>query len=83
MLKIFLSSHGRFASGIRSSCEILLGAQQNLTVFDAYVDNDTVQEHLDDFYKSCFAAICMEAASISQCIHISRSRTRVWSAAST
>ena len=84
MLKIFLSSHGRFASGIRSSCEILLGAQQNLTVFDAYVDNDTVQEHLDDFYKtvllrikSCFAAICMEAASISQCIHISRSRTRV------
>ena len=27
--------------------------------------------------KSCFAAICMEAASISQCIHISRSRTRV------
>lgn len=52
MLKIFLSSHGRFASGIRSSCEILLGAQQNLTVFDAYVDNDTVQEHLDDFYKT-------------------------------
>lgn len=90
MLKIFLSSHGRFASGIRSSCEILLGAQQNLTVFDAYVDNDTVQEHLDDStkpfllrIKSCFAAICMEAASISQCIHISRSRTRVWSAAST
>ena len=55
MLKIFLSSHGRFASGIRSSCEILLGAQQNLTVFDAYVDNDTVQEHLDDFYKTVSA----------------------------
>ena len=55
MLKIFLSSHGRFASGIRSSCEILLGAQQNLTVFDAYVDNDTVQEDLDDFYKTVSA----------------------------
>lgn len=38
-----------------SSCEILLGAQQNLTVFDAYVDNDTVQEHLDDFYKTVSA----------------------------
>lgn len=90
MLKIFLSSHGRFASGIRSSCEILLGAQQNLTVFDAYVDNDTVQEHLDDFYKTVSAEdqvlLCSDlygAASISQCIHISRSRTRVWSAAST
>lgn len=52
MLKIFLSSHGRFASGIKSSCEILLGPQENLTVFDAYVDDTSVQEALDAFYET-------------------------------
>lgn len=52
MLKIFLSSHGRFASGIQSSCSILMGPSDNLTVFDAYVDETSVQQHLDDFYQS-------------------------------
>lgn len=52
MLKIFLSSHGRFASGIQSSCSILMGPSDNLTVFDAYVDETSVQQHLDEFYQS-------------------------------
>ena len=52
MLKIFLSSHGHFASGIQSSCGILLGPSENLTVFDAYIDETSVQEHLDAFYKT-------------------------------
>ena len=52
MLKIFLSSHGRFASGIRSSCEILMGPSDNLTVFDAYLDDTSVQQHLDAFYET-------------------------------
>lgn len=52
VLKIFLASHGRFASGLQSSCGILLGACDNLTVFDAYVDQSTVQEHLDAFYAA-------------------------------
>ena len=52
MLKIFLASHGRFASGIESSCGILLGGSDNMTVFDAYIDQSTVQEHLDAFFAT-------------------------------
>ena len=52
MLKIFLASHGRFASGIESSCGILLGGSDNMTVFDAYIDQSTVQEHLDAFFST-------------------------------
>lgn len=52
MLKVFLASHGRFASGIESSCGILLGGSDNMTVFDAYIDQSTVQEHLDAFYST-------------------------------
>lgn len=42
MLKIFLSSHGHFASGMKSSLDILMGASDNVTVFDAYVDQTSV-----------------------------------------
>lgn len=52
MLKIFLSSHGHLASGMKSSVQILTGAADKITVFDAYVDQDTVQEHLDKFYQT-------------------------------
>ncbi|MBR0385722.1 MAG: PTS sugar transporter subunit IIA [Erysipelotrichaceae bacterium] len=52
MLKIFISSHGHFASGIKSSVEILMGPNPRITVFDAYVDQDSVQEHLDAFYQT-------------------------------
>ncbi|MEG0077257.1 PTS sugar transporter subunit IIA [Anaerorhabdus sp.] len=51
MLKIFLASHGCMASGVKSSLDVLLGASKNVTVFDAYVNQDTVQEHLDTFYE--------------------------------
>jgi len=52
MLKIFISSHGHFASGIKSSVEILMGPNPRITVFDAYVDQDSVQEHLDAFFQT-------------------------------
>ena len=52
MLKIFISSHGHFASGIKSSVEILMGPNSRITVFDAYIDQDSVQEHLDAFYET-------------------------------
>ncbi len=51
MLKIFISSHGHFASGMKNSVEILSGPKSNITVFDAYIDQDSVQEHLDAFYE--------------------------------
>lgn len=52
MLKIFLASHGKFASGVENACAILLGPSDKLTVFDAYLDQSTVQEHLDAFYTT-------------------------------
>ena len=52
MLKIFLSSHGHMASGIKSSLEILIGNTDKITVFDAYVDEKNVQDVLDNFYKT-------------------------------
>ena len=52
MLKIFLSSHGHFASGIASSVKILTGSSDRFTIFDAFVDETTVQEHLDAFYET-------------------------------
>ncbi len=50
MLKIFISSHGKFAEGIKSSLQILLGGCENITVFSAYIDESSVQEKLDEFY---------------------------------
>lgn len=69
MLKIFLSSHGSMASGMQSSLKILMGECENLTVFDAYLDESCVQDHLDAFYetvgprtKCCCAATFTAAA---------------------
>ena len=52
MLKFFISSHGHFASGIKSSVEILIGPNPRITVFDAYVTQESVQENLDRFYEN-------------------------------
>ena len=52
MLKLIISSHGHFASGIKSSVEILMGPNDRFTVFDAYINQDSVNEHLDAFYKT-------------------------------
>lgn len=51
MVKFFLSSHGRLASGIQNACAILLGENENLTVYDAYVDETNVLDALDEFFK--------------------------------
>lgn len=51
MLKIFLSSHGHLASGFKSSLDILLGNSSNVYIFDAYVDEHSVQFKLDEFYQ--------------------------------
>lgn len=49
MLKIFLSSHGHFATGIKSSLEILLGNSGNIFFYDSYVDESSLKDVLDDF----------------------------------
>lgn len=52
MLKIFLSSHGHMASGIKSSLGILIGNTDKITTFDAYVDERNVKDVLDNFYET-------------------------------
>ena len=52
VLKLFLSSHGHLASGMKTSLDILLGNSDQVSVFDAYVDECSVQEKLDAFYAS-------------------------------
>ncbi len=43
------------ASGIESTLSILAGDTSKLTVFDAYLDETSVQDHLDEFYSSLAA----------------------------
>lgn len=52
MVKIFISAHGRFASGIKSSMGILWGNTENITAFDAYVDERSIKDELDAFYRT-------------------------------
>ncbi|MPM58490.1 hypothetical protein SDC9_105321 [bioreactor metagenome] len=49
MRKFFIASHGRFASGLRSSLEILLGKVENVTIFDAYLDERNVEDEVNNF----------------------------------
>lgn len=51
MVKYFLSSHGHLASGLKSSIDVLLGGCDRLTVFDAYVDERSLEEVLNAFYR--------------------------------
>lgn len=54
MRKFFISSHGSLASGFLSSAKVLLGEGNtaNITVFDAYLDQDTVESHVEAWLKT-------------------------------
>jgi len=51
MVKIFFASHGKLASGMKGSLDVLLGNSSNITVFDAFVDEQIVQNAIEDFYS--------------------------------
>lgn len=52
MRKFLIATHGRFASGIKSSLDMIIGAQDNIFVLDAYTENNVpIQDHLDDILK--------------------------------
>ncbi|MCX8721861.1 MULTISPECIES: PTS sugar transporter subunit IIA [unclassified Lactobacillus] len=38
-MKIYLLSHGKLASGMKSTIELLAGKQPNLVAFDSYLEN--------------------------------------------
>ena len=52
MVQFFLSSHGHLASGLKSSIGVLLGGCDRLTVFDAYVDEKSLNDALDAFFQT-------------------------------
>lgn len=54
-MKIFLSTHGHMASGMKSSLDILIGNTDVITVFDAHLPNETttVQEAVEAFFDTC------------------------------
>jgi len=52
MRKIFIASHGKLASGIKSSIDVLLGSSDNVTVFDAYLNEENVKDKIDQFYET-------------------------------
>lgn len=52
MRKFLIATHGKFASGIKSSLDMIIGAQDNIFVLDAYTENNVpIQDHLDDILK--------------------------------
>ncbi|HOJ01548.1 MAG TPA: PTS sugar transporter subunit IIA [Anaerolineaceae bacterium] len=46
------ASHGTFASGIKSSLDVLLGKSENVTVIDAYLGQESVEDQLDAYFRS-------------------------------
>jgi fructoselysine and glucoselysine-specific PTS system IIA component len=47
MRKFLITAHGTFASGIKSSLDIIMGHNENVTVIDAYVDgNKSIEDEL-------------------------------------
>lgn len=52
MRKVLIASHGRLASGIKSSIGILLGMQDEVQAVDAYVDDSDYTGLIQDFIDS-------------------------------
>lgn len=54
MKKYLITSHGKFASGLKSSVQILTGKTQNITTIDAYLTDQEVDvgQKVDDFLKT-------------------------------
>ena len=50
-MKIFLASHGNLASGMKSSVDILLGNSENIVIFDAFVDEQNINDVLSKFFS--------------------------------
>ncbi|WP_444812570.1 PTS sugar transporter subunit IIA [Streptococcus canis] len=47
--KFLIGSHGKLASGLQSSIDILAGMGQALEIIDAYVDDSDYTSQIDDF----------------------------------
>lgn len=52
MKKILLVTHGHFASGIKSSLEIILGEQNNVGAIDAYTGEEKFEKQLEEYLST-------------------------------
>ncbi len=52
MINILIASHGKLASGFKSSLSILLGQCENITVIDAYLDESNVADTIEQYVSS-------------------------------
>jgi len=52
MRRLFIASHGHFASGIKTSLDILIGKSDHVTVFDAYLDEKCTKDEVGAFYAT-------------------------------
>ena len=52
MLRLFIASHGSIASGMKSSLNILLGKSDNVTAFDAYIDERNLKDEIEKYFSS-------------------------------
>lgn len=51
MIRYLIASHGRLASGLKSSAKLLTGLEERLAVIDAYVDDTDYTEQIGDFIE--------------------------------
>lgn len=52
MTDILIASHGHFASGLKSSIDILTGMAKKIQVIDAYVDKSDYTKKITDFIQN-------------------------------
>lgn len=52
MTEILIASHGHFASGLKSSIDILTGMGNRIKTIDAYVDQTDYTDQINDFIKT-------------------------------
>lgn len=52
MAKFLFVTHGRMASGVKSTLEIIAGHFDNLTAIDAYVDSKNIVELVNDYFAN-------------------------------
>lgn len=52
MRKYLIASHGRLASGIKNSIEIVTGMGKSIEVIEAYIDDSDYTNQISDFVKA-------------------------------
>jgi mannose/fructose-specific phosphotransferase system component IIA len=55
--KYLIASHGKFASGLKNTIQILTGIQQNITTVDVYIDKNSNIDFLDKKIKNFVASV--------------------------